>query len=462
MAGMFCTNCGSPLAGNEKFCPVCGAPVRPVPAPAQEPAAAPEKKQRRRFQTEPFEWNLDGYPAYAQEDVESEDKPLKEETPADFAWTDVQPVQSHMDLPHYRKLDGEEDEREAELNASQNVTQPEISPRGDETAAQQERFRDGDDRDAAAVTGAGSPGAVSAAAEPSDTVLNDSGTVQAYSDTGARYQNPGQIPEGPFSGDDIVWGEIPGKPLFDEEEQITLPEERTPEEDAALTDENVRNNVEKIDKFYTSSKKNEEFQALLEREYSRLMGDVSKKDDGGLIDPFAEKSAAENREQVVSGAGQIPQGGDTTGGAGGEAVIYGPENAAANVAGDGSGIFDSMSAPGSSAETGSQGNVPGMSSGIQNPDKTGAEVYGDEGAGRRRMTDKQQKDFDEVFHGPTADEEPEKHHTFMKVLAIIIFIFIILEIIVIVLKWQAPESVISLKIQEIYNMIFETVRGWFG
>jgi hypothetical protein len=61
-----------------------------------------------------------------------------------------------------------------------------------------------------------------------------------------------------------------------------------------------------------------------------------------------------------------------------------------------------------------------------------------------------------------ASEVPEKKYTGLKIFAIIAAVIIVLEIIIIVLKTKMPDSAISLKIQDIYSVVYNWFAGLKG
>ena len=247
-------------------------------------------------------------------------------------------------------------------------------------------------------------------------------------------------------------------PMFSPDDDAKpQPIDRTPEEDEAVVEEKAQSNVDRIDKFYTYSKKNEEFQALLEREYSRLMGGNGQEAEGsqpGFADVMAreqkadalEAAQAQGQSQSMSGQAAQPAPDLTPAGPDGQ---NGAGQAQAQTQAPATGSHEAAAAAiaPSQAQAQAQAEAPKAEK---------------KGLRKRHMTEEQKKDFEEVFHGPVADEDAGKSHKVLKVIAAIILILIILEILVIVLKWKFPESAASLKIQEIYNSIFETVRGWFS
>ena len=68
----------------------------------------------------------------------------------------------------------------------------------------------------------------------------------------------------------------------------------------------------------------------------------------------------------------------------------------------------------------------------------------------------EQEDDHKLTYQDVFNEETEKtpKHTFLKILAILILILIILEVAAILIRRFAPDSAIGLQIQQIYEMIF--------
>lgn len=73
-----------------------------------------------------------------------------------------------------------------------------------------------------------------------------------------------------------------------------------------------------------------------------------------------------------------------------------------------------------------------------------------------QMTEERRKDFDAVFG---EEEEEEKRHPVLKFLAVLLILLILVNVVVIALKWFAPDSSASIWIQELYNRIFSAIGG---
>jgi len=61
-----------------------------------------------------------------------------------------------------------------------------------------------------------------------------------------------------------------------------------------------------------------------------------------------------------------------------------------------------------------------------------------------------------------ADEVKPKNHTFLKVLAVILCICIVAEIVVICIKYMAPDSAAAIKLQDIFNSIYGAISSLIG
>lgn len=207
---MICKSCGHLLSDNDKFCPECGTRVvvdasqvaseRPVtqggrdamgrtdgtPAPS---ASQGKERNKRHFQFEEIDWNLDGYP--------TEQKKATDDV--DFNWESV--IDQHGRTPR---------KEEPEQVAAREKIRPE------------------------------------------------------------RPEKP-QAPE---------VAEVQHEPPVDEQEQTAQSIEEvifgTRDRDGNISEtqrfDNPQNlgSTTRMDKFYTYNKKNEEFQALLDKEYNRL------------------------------------------------------------------------------------------------------------------------------------------------------------------------------------------------
>ena len=73
----------------------------------------------------------------------------------------------------------------------------------------------------------------------------------------------------------------------------------------------------------------------------------------------------------------------------------------------------------------------------------------------QEQKDSQEDDHKLTYQDVFSDEtEKTPKHTFLKVLAILILILIILEVAAILIRRFAPDSAIGLQIQQIYEMLF--------
>ena len=69
---------------------------------------------------------------------------------------------------------------------------------------------------------------------------------------------------------------------------------------------------------------------------------------------------------------------------------------------------------------------------------------------------------DEILEEKNGKKDKPKKHTGLKVLAIILCILIIAEILVIAIKYMAPDSAAAIKLQDIFNSVYGSIGSLFG
>ena len=238
---MFCNKCGSEIPNGSKFCSICGAPVAaPAAAPA-EPAAftMPAGTERAGITPEPAAFAKPAAPAPAPAEPEPAPRRTMFE---DINWN----VNEYPDRNTVEKTE--------DVDFNWGADPNEIK----------DRYTRGFSGEEAAVLRGQT-------AAPASTGLN----VEDLVPGGMRQPQPEPAyQEQPFSS---------RTPLFDDTDIFGKPAQA---EGASLSA------ADKIDKFYTFSSKNEEFQQLLNREYDKIKG-------GNVIgqeQSQADKTAAERFE----------------------------------------------------------------------------------------------------------------------------------------------------------------------
>ena len=275
-ADMICKECGNLLKEGDKFCPNCGSKVElAVPTPGAstsklddlvfnldrktenrraEQAGEAEPGPKRDFKFDEINWNLEGYP--------SEDK--KKTEAIDFNWEAV------VENGENRRAGGAQDSGNTEYARK-------------ETANPQE----------AAETFAGGPAETDFDTKPpsstADVQVSNAADVSASTEGNRSIEGSPSMGESPSIGESRT--------------EIPQPEVPAPDSQTASIYDKESEPMSKIDKFYTPNKKNEEFQAILDREYNRLTEKNTSEDtkpqaegDGSYLGKVNEEVLDKSRE----------------------------------------------------------------------------------------------------------------------------------------------------------------------
>lgn len=210
---MYCRNCGKELMEGARFCMYCGTPVEAVPSEVtEEPVPAPEAAPEAEAGEKPAAEPLEGFFSDAREEAEPEE-PVRREKPVfdEINWN----VDEYPDSDTVTKTD--------DIDFNWNA-RPEDIP--DPVSR---RYQDEPDH----VTDFFK---ASAASEPEQEIIQPVDDIDIKLDSVIRGEEEPKAPE--------VFGDKP------EAEQLSA--------------------AQRIDKFYTFNRKNEEFQQLLNREYEKV------------------------------------------------------------------------------------------------------------------------------------------------------------------------------------------------
>ena len=264
MTQVVCANCGQVLRPTDKFCYNCGAKVVPIKmaeevkaqepapetvkpvqkAPVQKPQEAQEERPKFHMD-ESMSWNTDGYPD-AQKHVTEE---------ADFSWEDS----TAQDRIRKRQEEGrralyeEQKARQAAKALEENATEIKLPEEGLEVPD----FKAEPEPEPVAEE---APAVEEPAAQPSDD-------FSSYSEPEA--DDDYEVPT--IESIEAAAEAEKAKDVDDEAKKAREVEK----EIFGYTIDDVEEgsgNAKVIDKFYTYSKKNEEFQELLNQENDRLKG----------------------------------------------------------------------------------------------------------------------------------------------------------------------------------------------
>lgn len=217
----------------------------------------------------------------------------------------------------------------------------------------------------------------------------------------------------------------------------------------------------KIDKFYTFNKKNEEFQALLDREYERIRNgrtdgeDLSSESEFDRIPPAKSSARHEEFDWTLPGDRRVTE----PAAASAESVSYvgvvlssvplgylAPEPVGCDT--------ESKDKPEAPAAPEASASVTGAAKKEEEP--LGAEPFrkgrASEKEGERQ--DKQRLTFDDVFGDDDDSKKPEKKGTALKVIAVILCILLAAEGVMIGIQKFAPDSAAAQSINKMYSRIF--------
>ncbi|MGI6211352.1 MAG: zinc ribbon domain-containing protein [Anaerovoracaceae bacterium] len=294
---MFCKNCGHVLSEADKFCPNCGARVVLSEDDAAAAASTTDESQdseqglsraemvKKNFKIEHINWDLEGFP----KPEKKPEVPPKEE-PVEFDWNAIlkKREEEREEVPSARK------EEEFNWTPPQTPVRPAPQMQEEESKVIPEAEQPGSEEAASDLTAA--PEAVSeetpeaeqpenapapeAAAEsekPEEPeVLSAEEVAGVEAATGMPKVTEPEEPEtaeaAPEASEAEEPAEEPEHPEFRDPDLI--PDNQSAVEDKELQDliypDGKPENAAPVDKFYTYSRKNEEFQSLLDQEYKRL------------------------------------------------------------------------------------------------------------------------------------------------------------------------------------------------
>ncbi|MBR3147422.1 MAG: zinc ribbon domain-containing protein [Eubacterium sp.] len=311
MTQVVCANCGQALRPTDKFCYNCGAKVVPIKmtpevkaeepkpevirniprTPVQRPQAAqevkPEPEERPKFHMdESLSWNTDGYPEAQKHETEE----------ANFSWNDSS--------AHDRIKKRQEEGREALFEEEKPEQEASKAGAGipDEVPAAEEVVKAVDAASVMPIS-EGAPAFEETAAEPeAEPEIQEAEPEPVVQEAEPEIQ---EAPAAPFA----AYSEIPAEEEDDGE--VPTIESIEAEAEAAKArevekeifgytiddvDSEEAENAKVIDKFYTYSKKNEEFQKLLDQENERLRG--SRPEAAVKAEPEAPEAEAAEPEEI--------------------------------------------------------------------------------------------------------------------------------------------------------------------
>ena len=311
MTQVVCANCGQALRPTDKFCYNCGAKVVPIkmtpevkaeepkpevirniprtpvqrPQEAQEAKPAPEERPKFHMD-ESLSWNTDGYPEAQKHETED----------ANFSWNDS----SAHDRIKKRQEEGREslfEPKQPEEAASK--AEAEIA---DEVPAAEDVLK-AVEAESAMKAAEEAPAAEPETAEAEPEVQEEAAPEAPAEPEEAPAAEPEVIPApfAAFAGSDYEEeddGEVPTIESIEAkaaEEAEAAKAKEVEKEIFGYTIDDVdedAGSAKVIDKFYTYSKKNEEFQQLLDQENERLRG--SRPEEAVKAEaPEAEKAEPE-------------------------------------------------------------------------------------------------------------------------------------------------------------------------
>ena len=318
MTQVVCANCGQALRPTDKFCYNCGAKVVPIKmtpevkaeepkpevirniprTPVQRPQAAqevkPEPEERPKFHMdESLSWNTDGYPEAQKHETEE----------ANFSWNDSSAhdrIKKRQEEGREALFEEEKPEQEAskagagiadEVPAAEEVVKAvdaasvmpisEGAPAFEETAAEPEA--EPEIQEAKPEVQEAEPEPVVQEAEP-EIQETPAAPFAAYSEIPAEEEDDGEVPT-----IESIEAEAEAAKAREVEKEIfgyTIDD----------VDSEEAENAKVIDKFYTYSKKNEEFQKLLDQENERLRG--SRPEAAVKAEPEAPEAEAAEPEEI--------------------------------------------------------------------------------------------------------------------------------------------------------------------
>lgn len=438
---MYCKKCGHQLSEEDRFCPNCGAkveervnmfaendfvpPFRQTTHDAQDAGSQREdedKKPKRNFQFEEFDWDLDGYPS---------EQGIRKTDDIDFNWESVmderKKKREEKGTPaFFEKKDTEEKSQAARTPSAEEVSpftgnSAEEAPAAEEKSLEEEIFGD-------AGLNSGSFSDTKIVDEHVDlgkttkidkfyTYNKKNEEFQALLDQ--EYRRLKNHTEGEEEPD---YGAAAEKIETESMEMAGRPEPPKQADEAPVMEAAVPE-VEVVKATYKGG--------------PEYIGVSVPETPANIIayDQYTEAPADIQTPEI-----------DTEGAMVEAVAIVGPETPETVVAGaENSAVIEKEETE--KAET-------------EEPAASAAAAGGSAGPAENKLT------FGDVF----ADDEDEtgkgedgpKKHTFLKVLAVILSILVVILVVIICIKVLAPESAASIKIQDVYNNLFGSVGSLFG
>jgi|GEM_PF-1572153 len=330
---MYCKNCGRPLPDDARFCSYCGTKIEQ--SAAEQTENIEETKEEETIKVMPpeekFDWGIESFPGsgikktddidfdWKIQDGEFKNRPADEpeiafgedlqedKAVADKRYGDEEKQQTSAEE---QQLSEENNEEQQPFEKGNEEQQP--FEKGNEeqqpSAEDQEKQLQEDETEenkwkkftaeipksseiivgpAFDASAASLYGGVKAADRSEETDRKEA------ADTGEANKEPEAGPE-----EEIIEGAALEKELFGSEEKLSEEE---------LTKEALENTA-RIDKFYTFSKKNEEFQKLLDQEYEKF-NNGQPMDDEALtqLGEAADSAAAEGMPEDLDSARRLKE-----------------------------------------------------------------------------------------------------------------------------------------------------------
>ncbi len=323
---MFCSNCGNPLSSTDKFCSNCGTPVEREEKPedtmfkSEEPGNLQEENEEIKLEppSEKFDWNVHTFPGtepHPTEDINfdwhmGDDDFQREPKGEEIAFAPEPPkVRSTetrlegFDAPTFLKKEEPVVKEEPELPAvpaepeAPNVPEKPEAPKEPETPEPAPPMEERKAEFAAPIfVGVGPK--LEAAPKQEEAPQEE---IEEY--TGWTFED--QAPPQENVVGPKLW--TPSAPVIEpmpdpEEEKVIQGEELERElfeNIEAPSNPTLARQTAKIDKFYTFNKKNEEFQKLLDQEYEKFKGDRGEQGETFGSDVETLRQDLDSREEEV-------------------------------------------------------------------------------------------------------------------------------------------------------------------
>ncbi len=455
---MYCKNCGKVLSVEDKFCSNCGAKViadRPAPTDSEpmffvqkreEKESAKEKRPKRVIHLDEFNWNLDGYPT----------TPKKTED-IDFDWDSV--IEEHV-RKAAPKLPEEEVQSEPE---PQREREPEPVDEHQEESQEKE--------------------SVESLPEPSAAPL-------------FNWKEKSE-PEEVRPAEAAVVKEAPAESVSSLEE-IFQSMDTTPIEEPTKLIDKSQMKAESVDRFYIFSKKQAEFQSLLDQEYEKIQNSLIEKQGQQEAAPEPETVPAEKPEKSIRAAipeeapketvKELPEEELMTAETLEEkpaaiesatvepevqmvAVVWAKPPAGIVVEAEGTDAEEKtadvpaeepeestmISAPEAEEKPAEEQQAEEAKSGEVKPEEVSESNDGD-----TTSQEDASISFADIFDDEEDDEPEGKGGKFLKVLAIILCILVVIELTVLGIQRFAPNSKAAEVINDAYNKVIEIFTGSEG